>query len=71
MTQTEQDLYHFLRFAENANGMNAPAFRMLAEAVEATGKLVGQLTLAELADIYQQTGERYNARWEALNRIEV
>lgn len=63
MTQTEQDLYHFLGIAECARGMNGPAFQMFAEAVEATGKLAGELTLAELATIHHETVERYNAQY--------
>jgi hypothetical protein len=53
----------------NANGFNGPAFYMLAQEVAGTGKLAGDITLAEFAELYKKARERYNAMEKRLSNL--
>ena len=66
MTQAEQDLRHFLRIADEIDWLHGSAFRMFAESVSSRGKPVGEITLAELADLYKKAVRREKEEREAL-----
>ncbi|GFO61187.1 hypothetical protein GMST_35120 [Geomonas silvestris] len=62
----ESEIIEALQPCANALGWNGPAFYMLAQEVAEMGKVIGDVTLAELAQLCDQAGERYDRMCERL-----
>lgn len=54
-----KELFRLIGVAACADQMNYSSGRMLAEAAEACGKPVGEITLAEFETLYRQAVKRH------------
>ena len=60
-----------LKPAADACEINGPAFYMLAQEAAALDIDVEDITLGQLADCYERSGERYNRMHDRLNGVGV
>jgi len=63
------ELYDALKPCADAYEFNGPALRMLALVVAENGKPLGEVTLAEFAQLWHQAGERYNVMCDRLKNL--
>lgn len=63
------ELYDAIRPVVLAQGMNGPAFFMLAMEAAKLGKPLEQITLGEFAGLYDRAGKRFNRIHERLQTL--
>lgn len=69
MEALESEMLEALRPCANAFELNGTAFYMLAQEIAAAGKPIGEVTLAELAQLYDQVGQRYNTMSDRVRNL--